>query len=66
MIISFFTHCLPSRDSHGGAETCFSLIKYFNSQNHQIILNIIGDDNEYDLSHNSDAEIRSYCKKINI
>tara|TARA_B100000787_G_C16182805_1_gene292869 strand:+ start:623 stop:1882 length:1260 start_codon:yes stop_codon:yes gene_type:complete len=66
MIISFFTHCLPSRNSHGGAETCYSLIKYFNSQNHKIILNIVGDENEYDLSHNMNAEIRQYCEKVNI
>ena len=66
MKIAFFTHCLPSRDSHGAAETCYSIIKFLKSQNHEIILNIIADDNEYNLSHNNSAQINNYCKKKNI
>ena len=63
MKIAFFTHCLPSRDSHGAAETCYSIIKFLKSQNHEIILNIIADDNEYSLSKNNSAKINNYCKK---
>ena len=59
MKIAFFTHCLPSRDSHGAAETCYSIIKFLKSQNHEIILNIIADDNEYNLSHNNSSLVRS-------
>ena len=66
MKIAFFTHCLPSRDSHGAAETCYSVIKFLKSQNHEIILNIVADDNEFKLSQNKKAEINSYCKKINL
>ena len=66
MKISFYTHCLPSLNSHGGAETCFSLIKYFKSQGNEIILNIVGDTNEFNLSQSKKAEITDYCKKINI
>ena len=63
MKIAFFTHCLPSRDSHGAAETCYSIIKFLESQNHEIILNIVADDNEYSLSQNNNAKINNYCKK---
>lgn len=66
MKIAFFTHCLPSRDSHGAAETCYSIIKFLKSQNHEIILNIVADDNEFKLSQNKKAEINNYCKKINL
>ncbi len=66
MKISFFSHCLPSRNSHGAAETCYSLIKYFKSQDHNIILNIVADDNEYKLSNNKQSEIGKYCEKINL
>ena len=66
MKISFYTHCLPSLNSHGGAETCFSLIKYFKSQGNEIILNIVGDTNEFNLSQSKKGEISDYCKKINI
>ena len=62
MKISFYTHCLPSLNSHGGAETCFSLIKYFKSQGNEIILNIVGDTNEFNLSQSKKAEITTRPK----
>ena len=66
MRISFFTHCLPLRDSHGAAETCYSVIKFLASQNHEIILNIVADDKEFNISQNNSAKISKYCKKINL
>ena len=42
------------------------MIKFLKSQNHEIILNIVADDNEFKLSQNKKAEINSYCKKINL
>ena len=66
MKISFLTHCLPSQDSHGAAETCYSLIKEFSAKNHEVCLIIIGDENEYDLAKNEKADIKKYVKSFKV
>lgn len=66
MLISFLTHCLPSKNSHGAAETCYSLIKEFHTNNHQVSLIIIGDENECNLAKNDKVDIRQYLKSLKI
>jgi len=66
MKISFLTHCLPSQDSHGAAETCYSLIKEFSAKNHEVSLIIIADENEYDLAKNEKADIKKYVKSFKV
>ena len=66
MKISFLTHCLPSKNSHGGAETCYSLIKEFSSNNHEVSLSIISDENECNLAKNEKVDIKQYIKSLKI
>jgi glycosyltransferase involved in cell wall biosynthesis len=66
MKISFLTHCLPSQDSHGAAETCYSLIKEFSENNHEVSLIIVGEEDECNLARNDKAAIRKYIRSFKI
>ena len=60
---NFFLHALSAIPKFSRrSRNCFSLIKYFKSQGNEIILNIVGDTNEFNLSQSKKVEITDYCK----